>query len=512
MFKKSFDKTGKVLFMITMAAVFILLILGESVFGGHAQKVLAETQKENISAALPCAVTHFSQHTDYYGPELYTASCIGSDTMASGGCAITSLAMLLKYYGVNTTPRLLDDKLGVDGCPLSSHWGDLPLVDGPTSSLSYVGAQDGTLSSLSTILANDLAAGHPVVLHMALSSGVNHYVLAISGSGTSASNYQIVDSSDGVQKSLQEKYNQGYTVQGIIRYSGIPACQNNIQAPINLTATMDLQDKVVLTWDAVPNATSYEVWRYTTNVWDAAERLSKGIVTPTYDDTTGTIDVNYAYWVAACNSNGCTVFSEHTRGMRTSIVPPAAPTDVRASNNLIEKVNITWSPIANATRYEIWRNPNNDISSEATLLISDATSPYEDITGLIAKSYVYWVKACNGDVCSDFSNSNYGNSVLSTPVCIDASDGTIADYLRVGYCGVSQATGYELWRNTSNNLGNAQLILTDNGSPFEDNTAIPGIIYYYWVRAFNDYGTSGYSEPDSGYLNFYIYLPLVIKQ
>jgi len=463
--------------------------------------------------ALACPVIGYSQHDPIFQPDLLTASCLNpADTMSSAGCAITTLAMMLKYYGVNTTPRILDDKLGTDGCPLSSHWGDLATVDGPTSSVAYVGAQNGTLSSLSTTIANDLSNDHPTVLHLELSDGTDHYVLAISGSGSSAGNYQIVDSSDGLQKSLQAKYDQGYTVAGIIRYSGLPACLNNLQNPTNLDATDDLHDKVVITWDAVPNATTYEVWRYPTNVWQAAKRLTKSVTSTSFNDMSGDVDISYAYWVAACNSNGCTPLGDRVRGMRTSVVVPPAPTDVDATKDEVEKVTVTWGPIATATRYEIWRHTSN-VSSASTLIASNATSPYDDTTGTIGRPYVYWVKACNDDGCSDFSNQHYGNSLLATPTNVDASDGTMLIYIRVAYTNVNGAEGYEIWRNTSNNLATATLIFLDNYSPYHESTAVPGVVYYYWVRAYNDYTTSGFSSPDSGYQPILhdLYLPLVTR-
>ena len=508
--KISSDKTAKVIHLIFLAGIITFLLLGRNVLFVRAEK--APNGLEASSQSLPCSVTGFSQHDPLFQPDLFTASCLGNSTMDSGGCAITTLAMMLKYYGVNTTPRLLDDKLGTAACPLSSHWGDLALVDGPTSSVAFVDVQDGNLSAMSTDMANDLTAGHPVVLHLQLNSGTDHYVLAISGSGTVPGNYQIMDSSDGVRKSLQDKYDQGYSVKGMIRYSGIPACQNNLQVPLNPSATDNLSEKVIVTWDAVPNATSYEVWRHTANVWQAAKRLSKGIVNNSYEDTTGMVDKSYAYWVAACNSNGCTNFTDRTYGTRISITPPAAPADVDASDNEIEKVIVTWSPIADATRYEVWRHTSNGPSS-AKLLTSNAISPFEDGTGMIGKPYVYWVKACNGDACSGFSNNNYGNSVLATPSGVDASDGTFADQVRVAYTNAAESAGYEIWRNTSNDLYGAQMIFQDNGTPFHDWNAVPGVVYYYWVRAYNDYIKSAFSDPDSGFRSIlqYIYLPLVIK-
>jgi uncharacterized repeat protein (TIGR01451 family) len=185
-------------------------------------------------ASLPCSVTRFSQNDPAFQPELYTASCLGSSTMAQGGCAITSLAMMLKYYGVDTNPRILDDTLGVAGCPLSSHWNDVATIGGAGSDVSWVGAWDGAQWSM---LEADLADGEPVVVRYYRSSdSKNHYVLAVSGSGSSYSNYTIADSWDGTLKSMASYYNRGYYFAGLIRYTGTPHCLQDTTPPNNPTS------------------------------------------------------------------------------------------------------------------------------------------------------------------------------------------------------------------------------------------------------------------------------------
>jgi hypothetical protein len=84
------------------------------------------------------------------------------------------------------------------------------------------------------------------------------------------------------------------------------------------------------------------------------------------------------------------------------------------------------------------------------------------------------------------------------PTGISASDGFYHDHVCVTWSSVPGATSYEVWRSTSNNIGSASK-LGDYTSPFNDSSVTPGTIYYYWVNAGNNYGTSEFSSSDSGY-------------
>ena len=92
-------------------------------------------------------------------------------------------------------------------------------------------------------------------------------------------------------------------------------------------------------------------------------------------------------------------------------------------------------------------------------------------------------------------------SLPSAPMGVSASDGTFTDKVRVTWEASSEAMSYEVWRHTSDSSGSASEISSPNpsGTSYEDTSATAGTTYYYWVKAVNATGTSGFSLSDSGY-------------
>ena len=87
----------------------------------------------------------------------------------------------------------------------------------------------------------------------------------------------------------------------------------------------------------------------------------------------------------------------------------------------------------------------------------------------------------------------------SAPTNVQASDGTYTDKVRITWSASSGATSYEVYRATSSG-GTKSQIGTPSGTSYDDTSASIGTTYYYWVKAKNTYGTSGYSSYNTGYV------------
>ena len=116
-------------------------------------------------------------------------------------------------------------------------------------------------------------------------------------------------------------------------------------------------------------------------------------------------------------------------------------------------------------------------------------------------TYFYWVRAVGPCGTSGFSNSDSGSrgsgTVPGAPSRLKATDGA-CNMVTVTWRAASGATGYEIWRGTSNNSASASLIGTSTTLSFDDTTAVPGVNYYYWAKATNGCGASGFSNRDRG--------------
>jgi hypothetical protein len=113
----------------------------------------------------------------------------------------------------------------------------------------------------------------------------------------------------------------------------------------------------------------------------------------------------------------------------------------------------------------------------------------------------------NMEYYTDFIRASVGTvghlaGVPTAPTKADGvtvSDGAFKDRIRITWSPVANATGYMVWRNTSNDSANAQLLGATTATTADDTGVEVNHIYYYWVQATNSYGAGDISDPDDGY-------------
>ena len=299
-------------------------------------------------------------------------------------------------------------------------------------------------------------------------------------------------------------------------------------------------DKVYVSWSASSGATSYTVYRSTSSSGTKSSLVSTA--STSWNDTTATAGTTYYYWVKASNSAGTSGYSSYDTGYRASA--PSRPGNDNFSNasSISGSSGSTSGSNLNATRetgepshagqssslsvWWRWTAPGN-----GTAVFDTNGSSFDTVLAVYTGSSVSALSsiASNDDwddtACSrcEFSvtsgttyriavggySSNTGSIALNwsfsssstaptAPSWVDASDG-YDDYVYVEWGSSSGATGYDVYRSTSYSGSKTWLDWTDS-TCYYDYGATPGTTYYYWVKASNDYGTSGYSDYDTGYV------------
>ena len=90
--------------------------------------------------------------------------------------------------------------------------------------------------------------------------------------------------------------------------------------PVGVIAGNDnLVPQIRVTWSPIIGATSYEVWRSTTNNPASAIRVASNVPIALFYDLTAVSGANYFYWIKAVNSAGASNFS----GSATNMLPPS---------------------------------------------------------------------------------------------------------------------------------------------------------------------------------------------
>lgn len=85
------------------------------------------------------------------------------------------------------------------------------------------------------------------------------------------------------------------------------------------------------------------------------------------------------------------------------------------------------------------------------------------------------------------------------PSNVNAADDASCDDVLVTWNASASADDYDVYRNSVDDSGTATLIATGVAATlFNDTTAVPGDVSFYWVQACNTSGCSGFSASDAG--------------
>jgi fibronectin type 3 domain-containing protein len=299
--------------------------------------------------------------------------------------------------------------------------------------------------------------------------------------------------------------------------------------PANVQATDDeYDDRVRVTWDSVPGADEYEVYRAESASGSKAELATTG--STAYSDRTATPGTNYYYWVKACSDDcGCGDFSSPDTGSRSGTCPelPTPPGNVQASDGAYtDKVRVQWDTVSGAEEYEVYRA--DSATGDKSRLASQMSTSYDDTTAAPGTTYHYWVTTCTAACgCSPYSDADtgYRSSTCADPPHVPSNPSPTDGASEVSTNAVLSWTGghpcagetatYDVYLESGDDTPD-ELVCDDAPSWSCVPSSLQGATSYYWKVTAN--GRNGpVSGPVWGFsttssdMNHWLYLPLLVR-
>ena len=237
----------------------------------------------------------------------------------------------------------------------------------------------------------------------------------------------------------------------------------------------------VIIWEAVENATKYEVWRA-----EASYSKYTKIATTTalrYTDASAPRGKMSYYKVRAVGSNSnLTGNFSQIAGIGYLVSRPQLKLTLSAAG----MPSLSWNAVSNVTYYEVYRSMNMDGPFE---LVSDQQKTgYTDITAPADSTCYYYVRAVPyAQACSTNSDVLSISVACATPNATVTTDATTGQPV-IGWQEVNGAAEYEISRSNQSS-GTYTVIGTTEETAFLDTTATVGATWYYKVSAITPNGT-----------------------
>lgn len=248
--------------------------------------------------------------------------------------------------------------------------------------------------------------------------------------------------------------------------------------------------KPKISWNAVPHATEYQIYRSTSKS-SGYEHL-KTTSSTSFTDTTAKAGKTYYYKVRSVSGDGIkSDFSAPVSRCCDLRQPEVTAKNVSSSG----KIKLSWKKVSGAEKYMIYRKSSS--GGSYSRIATTASTSYTDSSAKAGTKYYYKVMAVH-----EKSAANSAKSETVTCTC-DLARPNVTVKLskgdpRLSWKKVSGAKKYYVYRATGK-TGTYTRIKSTTKTAFTDTTAKAGKTYYYKVKAIhsNTAANSAYSAIDS---------------
>ena len=251
-------------------------------------------------------------------------------------------------------------------------------------------------------------------------------------------------------------------------------------APVVKIGNSATSGKPMLTWNAVSGATSYKVYRATSQ--KGTYSLLGTVTATSYTNTGAKAGTTYWYKVKAVNSAGESAYSNIVSGRAT------VTTLTMGHSASSGKPQLTWKAVSGAASYRVYRATAKN--GAYSVINTTKALTYTNVGAALGTTYYYKVEALNA------AGKSMGFSAIV--------EGKVAPVLAVGYSSVSGkpqltwkavpgATEYQVYRSTQQNSGYTK-INTTTATSYVNTGAKAGTTYYYKIVAVKGTAVSDFSN------------------
>ena len=266
-----------------------------------------------------------------------------------------------------------------------------------------------------------------------------------------------------------------------------------VPPPGGLQAYPSGSNSIQISWIAVPEATSYKIFR-SSSASGTFTALNVSTAT-SYTDSGLNPSTTYYYKISAVHSKG--------ESEQSSVVSAATPAEaliqppggLSAAAQGTSSIQISWNAVSGATGYRVYRS--SSASGFYDFLGSASSSPYTD-NGLSASTTYYYKVSSVKDSEESVLSSGYASATTTTSggiidnpptqptglVVTSASSGSIT----LSWNEVSTATSYNVYR-ANTQTGAAGKVANVTGTTYTNNVPA-GASYFYTVAGENSSGES----------------------
>ncbi len=300
-----------------------------------------------------------------------------TDISITGGSTTDAGTITMTYVGSDTTPPTVTSTNPSDGAA------NVPVTILITATFS----EEMAISSINTVTFTVKNGATTVNGSVTYDSNTKKAIFIPPGNLSYSTTYTAtitMDVEDMAGNNMQSDYLWDFTTEAAPTTA--PA------APVNVTAIAG-NNQVTITWDAIPGATSYNIyWLTTTGVTKTTGTQISGITYSSYTYTGLINGTTYYYLVTAVNS-----FGESNESSEVSATPqvpaPSAPTGVTATAGN-GQTTISWSSVTGASYKVYWSTTSGTVTGGTAITVGNVTS-YTHTAIANGTTYYYVVTAVN---------------------------------------------------------------------------------------------------------------------